>query len=204
MPDKRLQPSAGAIMSRRGWSLTSGLDMPRQMRMRRLRRATGTLLVVLAAANSLSAGEQSLPVGSVADRIVIEKAAHTLTLFRGDRLLKTYRVALGPNVKGAKERQGDGRTPEGKYIVDSRKRDSAFHRALHISYPNEQDRRRARRLGVPPGGDIMIHGLPNGMGAIGKAHRIRDWTQGCIAVTNEEIEEIWRVVPNGTLVEIKP
>jgi murein L,D-transpeptidase YafK len=174
------------------------------MQIHRLRRATGTLLVVLATANSLSAAEQSLPVGSVADRIVIEKAAHTLALFRGDHLLKTYRVALGPNVKGAKERQGDGRTPEGKYIVDSRKRDSAFHRALHISYPNEQDRRRARRLGVPPGGDIMIHGLPNGMGAIGKAHRIRDWTQGCIAVTNEEIEEIWRVVPNGTLVEIKP
>ena len=143
-------------------------------------------------------------MGAVADRVVIEKAAHRLSLYRGGRLVKTYKVALGPNAKGPKEREGDGRTPEGTYIIDSRKRDSAFHRALHISYPNSEDRRRARRLGVAPGGAIMIHGLPNGMGAMGRAHLIRDWTQGCIAVTNDEIEEIWRVVPNGTRVEIKP
>lgn len=127
-----------------------------------------------------------------------------LSLYRGGRLLKTYKVALGPNAKDPKEREGDGRTPEGTYVIDSRKQDSAFHRALHISYPNNEDRRRAGRLRVAPGGAIMIHGLPNGRGAIGKAHLIRDWTQGCIAVTNEEIEEIWRVVPNGTRVEIKP
>jgi murein L,D-transpeptidase YafK len=110
------------------------------MRIHRLRRASGTVIAVLVTASSLSAAGQSLPVGGVADRIVIEKAARTLALYRGDRLLKTYRVALGPNAKGAKERQGDGRTPEGRYIVDSRKRDGAFHRALHISYPNEQDK----------------------------------------------------------------
>jgi murein L,D-transpeptidase YafK len=162
------------------------------------------MVAVFGLATSLNAVGQAVPLGTVADRMVIEKTAHRLSLYIGGRLLKTYKVALGPNAKGPKEREGDGRTPEGTYVIDSRKRDSSFHRALHISYPNNEDRRRARRLGVAPGGAIMIHGLPNGMGAIGKAHLIRDWTQGCIAVTNEEIEEIWRVVPNGTRVEIKP
>lgn len=152
---------------------------------------------------TLSIG-QNLPKGTLADRIVIEKAARILSLYHEGQVLKTYKIALGPNAKGHKEREGDGRTPEGKYVIDSRKADSSFHRALHVSYPNQQDRMRARRLGVSPGGAIMIHGLPNGMGSIGKTHLLRDWTQGCIAVTNEEIEEIWRLVPNGTPVEIRP
>jgi murein L,D-transpeptidase YafK len=147
---------------------------------------------------------QALPAETVADRVMIEKGARSLSLFSGDRKLKTYRIALGSNPRGPKQEEGDGRTPEGTYVIDSRKKDSAFHRALHISYPNAEDRRRARRLRVSPGGAIMIHGLPNGMGAIGKSHVLRDWTQGCVAVTNEEIEEIWRVVPNGTRVVIKP
>ena len=167
-------------------------------------RRYGAVLTVLLLATSLRAGAQGLPPGTVADRVIIRKQAHTLTLYRGNRLLKTYRVALGPNIEGPKEREGDGRTPEGTYVIDSRKRDSAFHRALHISYPNEDDRRRARRAGASPGGAIMIHGLPNGMGALGRAHAVRDWTEGCIAVTNDEIEEIWRVVPNGARVVIRP
>jgi murein L,D-transpeptidase YafK len=165
---------------------------------------TAVLVALATGPSSLHAEGQDLPAGTVANRIVIEKAVRRLSLYRGDHLLKTYKIALGPNSKGRKEQEGDGRTPEGKYIIDSRKRDSAFHRALHISYPNAEDRRRARRRGVSPGGAIMIHGLPNGMGAVGKLHLVRDWTQGCIAVTNEDIEEIWRVVPNGTRVEIKP
>jgi murein L,D-transpeptidase YafK len=168
------------------------------------RGVRASIVAVFGLATSLNAAGQDVPLGTVADRVVIEKTAHRLSIYIGGRLLKTYKVGLGPNAKGPKEREGDGRTPEGTYVIDSRKQDSAFHRALHISYPNNEDRRRARRLGVAPGGAIMIHGLPNGMGAIGKAHLIRDWTQGCIAVTNEEIEEIWRVVPNGTRVEIKP
>jgi murein L,D-transpeptidase YafK len=161
-------------------------------------------LFVCTAAISASALAQELPRDSLADRIVIDKSDRRLSLYRRNRLLKTYDIALGPNPNGHKEREGDGRTPEGSYVIDSRNRNSAFHRSLHISYPNDRDRRRARRLGVSPGGDIMIHGLPNGMGAIGKAHLLRDWTQGCIAVTNAEIEEIWRVVPDGTRVEIRP
>ena len=147
---------------------------------------------------------QTLTSGTAADRVVIEKAARTLSLFSGERKLKTYRIALGSNPRGAKQQEGDGRTPEGTYAIDGRRKDSAYHLALHISYPNAEDRRRARARGVSPGGAIMIHGLPNGMAAIGKAHVLRDWTEGCIAVTNEEIEEIWRVVPNGTRVVIKP
>ena len=147
---------------------------------------------------------QALPRTAVANRVVVEKGARTLSLYSDGKLLKTYRIALGKNPVGGKEQQGDGRTPEGVYVIDFRKPDSRFHRALHVSYPNAEDRRRARERGVRPGGDIMIHGLPNGMGALGSAHRLRDWTDGCIAVTNDEIEEIWRVVPNGTRIEIRP
>ena len=162
------------------------------------------LVAVMATVGTLNALGQGLGAGKIADYVVIEKAAHRLSLYRSGHLMKTYKIALGPNATGPKEREGDGRTPEGRYIIDSRNPKSAFHRALHISYPNDEDRRHARRLGVSPGGAIMIHGLPNGMGAIGIAHLLRDWTQGCIAVTNEEIEEIWRLVPNGTRVDIKP
>lgn len=113
-------------------------------------------------------------------------------------------MALGSQLNLPKERQGDGRTPEGLYIIDGRNASSAFHRALHISYPNVADRARATAGGFAPGGDIMIHGIRNGLGWIGSLHRIFDWTKGCIAVTDGEIEEIWNAVPNGTVVEIKP
>jgi murein L,D-transpeptidase YafK len=144
---------------------------------------------------------QTLPV---ADRVVIEKSERTLTLYRSGRPLKSHRVALGRNPFGHKQQEGDGRTPEGTYHIDFHKRDSSFHRALHISYPNAADRATARARGVPPGGDIMIHGLPNGIGALGSTHRVRDWTEGCVAVTNGEIEELWDAVPDGTVVEIRP
>ncbi len=135
--------------------------------------------------------------------IVVEKTKHTMTLFDHGRAVKTYHVALGPDL-GPKKQQGDGRTPEGRYIIDARNAASHYHRSLHISYPSPADRRDARRRAVDPGGDIMIHGLPNGMGKLGKSHLARDWTLGCIAVTDEEIEEIWRLVPNGTPIVIKP
>ena len=167
-------------------------------------RWAAVVVVVLATSIALGARTQGLPDNALADRIVVEKGLRRLSLYCKSRLLKTYKIALGRNPQGPKQREGDGRTPEGVYVIDARKRDSAFHRALHISYPNAQDRRRARGQGVPPGSDIMIHGLPNGMGAIGKAHVLRDWTEGCIAVTDEEIDEIWRIVRNGTRIEIKP
>jgi murein L,D-transpeptidase YafK len=141
---------------------------------------------------------------ATADRVVVLKADRTMTLYRGEQALKTYKIALGRNPVGPKEQEGDGRTPEGVYAIDGRNPQSAFHRSLHVSYPNADDRRRAERLHVRPGGAIMIHGLPNGYGALGAAHRLHDWTDGCIAVTDDEIEEIWRMVPNGARVEIRP
>jgi murein L,D-transpeptidase YafK len=138
------------------------------------------------------------------DRIIIEKKARTMELVRAGQVLKTYKIALGGEPVGAKTMQGDHRTPEGDYVINSRNAHSQFHRSLHISYPNAADRERARKLGVAPGGDIYIHGLPNGYGFIGAAHRARDWTDGCIAVTDQEIEEIWKLVENGTAVEIRP
>ena len=127
-----------------------------------------------------------------------------MELMRAGQVLKTYKIALGGEPVGAKTMQGDHRTPEGDYVINSRNTHSQFHRSLHISYPNAADRERARKLGVAPGGDVYIHGLPNGYGFIGAAHRARDWTDGCIAVTDQEIEEIWKLVDDGTPVEIRP
>jgi tetratricopeptide (TPR) repeat protein len=141
--------------------------------------------------------------GSI-DRILIEKSARRLMLISQGEVLKTYKIALGGNPIGPKERQGDNKTPEGTYVIDARNRDSRFFLSLHISYPNERDKNRAKELGVSPGGDIMIHGIKNGLSWVGDAHSVVDWTKGCIAVTNEEIEEIAKLAPNGTIVEIRP
>ena len=137
------------------------------------------------------------------DRVIVHKKEHTMELMYAGRVIKTYKVALGRS-PGPKQQQGDLRTPEGVYVIDRRNAKSSCHRSLHISYPNAADRVRARKLGVAPGGDISIHGLPNGEGYIGAAHRAHDWTYGCIAVTDEEIEEIWKLVDNGTPIEIRP
>jgi murein L,D-transpeptidase YafK len=138
------------------------------------------------------------------DRIVIVKSARTMTVESNGRALKTYKVALGSEPVGAKERQGDHKTPEGEYIVDAKNAQSQFYLALHISYPNAADRTRARKLGASPGGDVEIHGLGKKYGWIGACHRLSDLTDGCVAVTNEEIEEIFKMVPVGTRLELKP
>jgi murein L,D-transpeptidase YafK len=145
-----------------------------------------------------------LPEGVKANKIVVLKGKRQLLLFQDDHLLKTYRIALGRSPKGHKQRQGDGKTPEGNYSIVSRNSNSRFHLALRISYPDRHDQQQARQHGRSPGGDIMIHGAPDGRGWIGGLHTLIDWTQGCIAVTNAEIEEIWRAIPNSTVVEIKP
>jgi len=144
------------------------------------------------------------PLKGPADRILIEKKERRLTLLSKGTVLKSYQIALGGNPNGPKERQGDNKTPEGIYRIDSRNKNSRYHRALHVSYPNEKDKKRAKELGVSPGGDIMIHGIKNGFSWVGDLHTEVDWTQGCIAVTDEEIEEIDKLVPLGTTVEIVP
>jgi len=138
------------------------------------------------------------------DRILIEKKERRLTLLSQGEALKTYRIALGGNPDGPKERQGDNKTPEGTYIIDGKNRNSRYHQALHISYPNESDKKKAKERGVPPGGDIMIHGIKAGFSWVGDLQADSDWTKGCIAVTDEEIEEIYKLAPLNTEVEIRP
>jgi Uncharacterized protein conserved in bacteria len=145
-----------------------------------------------------------LPPIGLADSIVVEKKAHMLTLFRDGKPMRTYLVALGGHPSGDKLSAGDRRTPEGIFYIDARQPNSKYHLALHISYPDAVHRARALAAGVQPGGDIMIHGLPNGLGAAGATHRVNDWTNGCVALTDEEIEQIWSAVPIGTPVQIKP
>jgi murein L,D-transpeptidase YafK len=163
-----------------------------------------TVLVALAAGPGLQGLDRPAPLSQQADRVVIDKAQRRLTLYRAGVPLRSYRVALGPQPVGSKTREGDGRTPEGLYAIDRRNPASGYHLALHVSYPNAQDRARAAALGVPPGGDIMIHGMRRGLGWLGPLHRMKDWTRGCIAVTDAEVDEIARAVPDGTVVEIEP
>jgi tetratricopeptide (TPR) repeat protein len=137
-------------------------------------------------------------------KVLIEKKKRRLTLISKDTVIKTYKIALGANPVGPKERKGDKKTPEGTYTIVSRNRHSKYHLSLRISYPNKKDIKRARELGVSPGGDIMIHGIKNGLSWVGGYHTEIDWTDGCIAVTNKEMEEIARLVPVGTPVEIRP
>ena len=148
-------------------------------------------------------GGPPLPPGAKADRVLVLKGQRKLMLLNEGRVLKTYTIVLGDDPKGHKQREGDERTPEGNYMIDYRNSRSVAHLSLHISYPNEVDKARAKAAGVPPGGHIMIHGILNGYGWIGPLHRLFDWTDGCIAVTNGEMDEIWRAVPNGTPIEIR-
>jgi murein L,D-transpeptidase YafK len=144
------------------------------------------------------------PASARATSIVVDKAARRLTLLRNGQMLATYAVALGGAPTGPKRQEGDGRTPEGAYAIDFKNARSRFHLALRISYPNAADRAGAEQRGGAPGGDTMIHGLPNGLGWLAGLHLWHDWTDGCVAVTNGEIEEIWRLVDVGTAVEIRP
>ena len=144
------------------------------------------------------------PITPAADRIIVEKRAHRMTLFKQGQVVRTYRIALGRGGREPKTRSGDNRVPEGIYRISGRNPDSAYHLSLRISYPTPAQAAAARKVGTDPGGDIMIHGIRNGLGWIGPQHRRLDWTQGCIAVTNAEIEEIWRTVPDNIEIEIRP
>jgi len=140
----------------------------------------------------------------IVDSIIISKSTHTLSLMSGKTVLKTYHVALGRGPAGAKQFSGDNRTPEGKYVIDEKNSASRFHKALHISYPNAEDRARAVKIGKSPGADIEIHGLPTALAWVGSTQHVVDWTAGCIALSNEEIDEVWKMVSVGTTVEIDP
>jgi murein L,D-transpeptidase YafK len=141
--------------------------------------------------------------GSV-DRVVVYKSQRKMVLLASGKEVKSYLVALGGAPAGAKRQQGDHRTPEGVYKLDFRNAQSRYYKSLHISYPNSDELQAARKRGINPGGDVMLHGLPKGYGWVGSKHRLHDWTDGCIAVTNQEMDEIWKLVRVGTPIEIKP
>jgi murein L,D-transpeptidase YafK len=129
-----------------------------------------------------------------------------MELHKDGAVYRTYRISLGDQPRGHKFQEGDERTPEGNYVLDWRNPNSSFYKSIHVSYPNDLDRTVARSLGVSPGGMIMIHGLPNWLSSprLAQEYRRSDWTDGCIAVGNEEMDEIWRLVRDGTPITILP
>lgn len=145
-----------------------------------------------------------LPSGTIIDNLVVYKSKRKMEAYSGDRLVKTYVIALGKSAVGHKEYEGDCKTPEGVYTINERNPNSAYHKNLGISYPNEQDVAHARTIGKDPGGHIKIHGLRNDRDYIGKFHRWKDWTAGCIAVTNEEIDELYAAVKKDAVITIYP
>lgn len=171
-----------------------------------MKRRLGLLLLVAGAAGvMISFGlrhEHPLPAGVAIDSLHVWKQQRKMIAFSAGKPMKTYDIALGSNPEGHKEVEGDGRTPEGSYIISSKSTASRFHLNLGISYPDSSDVVRARKKGIPPGGDIKIHGLRNGLGFLGRHHTLVDWTAGCIAVTNAEIEELYRAAPLGTRIVI--
>ena len=145
-----------------------------------------------------------LPAELQFDRLVVYKSARRLTAYAEGRAVREYHIALGWAPEGHKQMQGDGKTPEGVYFVDGKNPNSQYYKNLGVSYPNDQDRAAAAALGVSPGGDIKIHGLPAGQGHLGAVHWMQDWTAGCIAVSNEEIDELYARTPVGAAIEIRP
>lgn len=149
---------------------------------------------------------QTAPTPRPADRIVVDKSERKLQVYVGAEVVATYAVALGLQPVGAKQREGDKKTPEGHYLLDYKKADSAYFRAIHVSYPDRADRERARRAGVPPGGLIMIHGQPNDARVREAIQRwpYPDWTDGCIALSNADMQALWERVRVPTPIEIRP
>jgi murein L,D-transpeptidase YafK len=149
--------------------------------------------------------EKKLPKGTKIDYLLVEKSERAMKAYSGDKLIKTYKISLGRNPEGHKVFEGDQKTPEGIYSINDRNPNSGYHKNLGVSYPNDTDRAKARTLGKSPGGDIKIHGLRNGgFGIIKKLHRFTDWTNGCIAVTNGEIDELYEAVVPNAKIEIRP
>jgi murein L,D-transpeptidase YafK len=144
------------------------------------------------------------PANEQADLVEVFKSERRLELRRDGKILRSYRVALGFDPLGHKEREGDGRTPEGSYTIDARNPQSAFHLSLRVSYPDEQDKAHAAGLGMSPGGDIYVHGQPNGLRKLWTGHPDQDWTSGCVALTDREMREVWSHVPTGARVLIHP
>lgn len=145
-----------------------------------------------------------LPENIIADYVVVYKKARKMQLLSNEEIIREYTISLGADPSGHKQQEGDERTPEGIYSLDWSNPDSFAYLSMHISYPNSVDKDAAKAANRNPGGMIMVHGIRNGFGWLGRLHRLFDWTDGCIALTNPEMAEFWRVVPVGTSIEIRP
>ncbi len=168
-----------------------------------MRRVIIIVLVLLALASYVFVTSTDVGITGTADRVLVDKSDQKLYLLRKGHMIAEYSVVFGANPVGHKQQEGDQRTPEGHYILDYKKSDSSFHKSIHISYPNEADKQVALEQGVDPGGLIMIHGQPNGLGWLAFLTQRSNWTAGCIAVTNREMDQIWSAVPVSTPIEIR-
>jgi murein L,D-transpeptidase YafK len=155
------------------------------------------LLVVLIFAYSVM-GEERV------DFIKVEKSKHLVTLYSAGKRVVSYRAVFGPNPKGHKVREGDGKTPEGVYTLDRKNESSNYHKSIHVSYPSAQDLAKAKKLGVSPGGNIMIHGQKNGFGMYSTITQRFNWTAGCIALSNDDMDDLWKRISVPTKIEILP
>jgi murein L,D-transpeptidase YafK len=160
--------------------------------------------IVLAASGYYFFPEKTLPPDKKITKLIVLKSEHVLLAYSSDEIIKTYHVSIGRNSSGHKISRGDKRTPEGIYTIDQRNSQSGYHKNLGVSYPNDNDRQAAKKKNLDPGGDIKIHGMKNGWGFIGKFHKFVDWTAGCIAVTDDEMDELYERVEIGTPIIIKP
>ena len=162
------------------------------------------ILPALATIAALLLSASSAYVEQKADQVLVEKGESRLHLIRVGEVFASFPVAFGGNPEGHKQQQGDGRTPEGEYILDYKNAKSAYYRSIHVSYPNDRDREEARKRGVNPGGDIMIHGQPNKWGRFSFITQRFNWTRGCIALSNKNMDRVWDAVDVGTPIEIRP
>ncbi len=169
----------------------------------RRRASVRVLLILLFLGTTQCQRSEHSSVSGTSDKILILKSEHLLILQQHGRVLKTYHIALGRGDLSPKHQQGDHRTPEGSYFVTLKRDPSRFYRALKISYPSKSDLEEAKKWGVEPGSNIEIHGLPQWLGWLGPVQHWIDWTDGCITVSNSEIDEIWPLVKVGTPVEIR-
>jgi murein L,D-transpeptidase YafK len=168
-------------------------------------RALAAALAMIVALSFVGCGGEKTTQANYADRVVVKKSERKMQLLHGGKVLREYRIALGDNPRGHKMREGDESTPVGDYLLDWRNPRSNYYKSIHVSYPNERDRALAKLLGVDPGGMIMVHGMPNHIRSetVRAEYRRRDWTDGCIAVENHEMDEIWRLVRDGTPIRIQ-
>ena len=170
----------------------------------KIRSVAAVLLALSFARTDAARADFPFPLGhEIADSVLVVKSERKLYLLKAGQILKAVDVFLGPMPSGPKRREGDFRTPEGRYQLDGRKADSDYFLSIHISYPNDADREIARKQRVDPGGQIMIHGLPNEP-HYSPAHYRNDWTDGCIAVSNADMVDIWLMTRDSTPIEIRP